>query len=168
MSGIWNSGLEYGKGQFRFYNGFDKWMEPFPDEDRETYPEMFRLPKGVYETKLTPPLGIAFIEREGGGVMVEYLVEGGAAERQGIIAPEDRLIAVTAVKVIGAKWERRLIPCVKWTFEMVVGAIGSNEKRWGCDNVILQFARPNDGADDAEIASYLEFFEPPSDSPWRS
>ena len=36
---------------------------PFPAEDRETYPEMFALPKGVREVSLPKPLGIAFEER---------------------------------------------------------------------------------------------------------
>ena len=35
-------------------------MSPFPAEDRETYPEMFALPKGV---SLPKPLGIAFEEK---------------------------------------------------------------------------------------------------------
>lgn len=167
MSGIWNSGLEFGKGQFRFYDGFDKWMEPFPDADREAYPSMFRLPAGVYETKLTAPLGIAFEERKEGGVVVDYLVEGGAAELQKTIQPGDVLIGVSAVKVIGAKWERRLVPCYKWPLETVVGAIGSNQRKWGCQDVILQFMRKSEGADDAAVVAHLDFFEPPLDSPWK-
>ena len=44
-------------------------------ESAPRYPEMFSLPKGVYETKLPKPLGIAFEEREPGkGVVVDYLV----------------------------------------------------------------------------------------------
>jgi hypothetical protein len=167
MSGVWNSGLDFGKGQFRFYEGFDKWMEPFPKEDREAYPSMFRLPTGVYETKLTAPLGIAFEERNEGGVVVDYLVEGGSAELQGTIQPGDVLVGVSAVKVIGAKWERRLVPCHKWPLETVVGAIGSNQKKWGCQDVILQFTRKSDAADDEAVAAHLEFFEPPLDSPWK-
>ena len=111
QTGMWNSGLEYGKGLFTRYSGFDAWMAPFPDEDREQYPEMFNLPKGVYEVAIERPLGIAFEEVEPGrGVLVEYLVEGSNAERSGAIKPGDILIATTAVKVIGAKWEVRLIP----------------------------------------------------------
>ena len=50
----------FGKGPFKYYNNFDAFMAPFPDEDREMYPEMFSLPKGVYEISLPKPLGIAF------------------------------------------------------------------------------------------------------------
>ena len=52
QEGMWNSGLDYGKGLFRFYVGFDEFMKPFPDEDREEYPEMFKLPDGCYEVSL--------------------------------------------------------------------------------------------------------------------
>lgn len=168
MSGMWNSGLEYGKGLFTKYVGFDEWMKPFPDEDREAYPEMFALPEGVYEVALERPLGIAFEEVEQGGrkgVVVTELVEGGNAEKQGSIAPDDVLIATTAVKVIGAKWERRLIPARELDFDTIMGAIGSNEARWQCPDVIMQFARPS--ADALKVKAFLEFFEPPLDSPWR-
>ena len=165
QEGMWNSGLDYGKGLFRFYVGFDEFMKPFPDEDREEYPEMFKLPDGCYEVSLQKPMGIAFEEIEAGrGVVVEYLVEGSNSERQGIIKPGDVLIAATAIKVIGAKWERRLIPCRQLDFDTIMGAIGSNEVRWGCKDVILQFARPE--ADDDKVKEHLEFFTPPSDSPW--
>ena len=111
ITGMWNSGLEYGKGLFTRYSGFDAWMAPFPDEDRELYPEMFNLPDGVYEVAIQRPLGIAFEEVEPGrGVLVDYLVEGSNADALGVIKPGDVLIATTAVKVIGAKWEVRLIP----------------------------------------------------------
>ena len=53
----------FGKGPFKYYNNFDAFMSPFPAEDRETYPEMFALPKGVREVSLPKPLGIAFEER---------------------------------------------------------------------------------------------------------
>jgi len=104
----WNAGNNFGKGTFRFYTGFDKWMEPFPDEDKAKFPEMFSFPKGVYEVKMKTPLGIVFEEIEvGRGVYVQDLVEGGKAERMGIIQPGDVLVGVTAIKVVGAKWERR-------------------------------------------------------------
>ena len=106
-------------------------MAPFPDEDRELYPEMFRLPDGVFETALPKPLGIAFEELAPGcGVVVTELVDGGNAARQGDISPGDVLIGVTAVKVIGAKWERRLIPVRTLDFDTIMGAIGSNEAKW--------------------------------------
>jgi len=94
------------------------------------------------------------------------LVEGGAAERQGKIQKGDILVGVTAVKVIGAKWERRLLPARPFDFDTVVGAISSNDMKWGCDDVILMFERP-DEADSAKTDDFMLFFNPPGDSPWR-
>ena len=73
-------------------------MKPFPAEDRELYPDMFRIPDGVFEVRMAKPLGIVFEELEagGGGVYVAGLVEGGNAEAQGIIQEGDKLIGVTA------------------------------------------------------------------------
>lgn len=69
---MWNAGLSFGKGTFKFYRNFDDWMKVFPDEDREAYPEVFNVPKGVYEVSLTKPLGIVFEEIEvGKGVYVQ-------------------------------------------------------------------------------------------------
>lgn len=136
--GMWSNGNNFGKGTFRFYKNFDSWMGVFPKEDREAFPELFTLPKGTYEVSMTKPLGIVFEEIEiGKGVYVQELVEGGAAERQGNIKPGDILIGVTAIKIVGAKWERRLLPARPFDFDTVVGAIGSNEPKWGCEDVIL-------------------------------
>merc|ERR1712038_1750247 len=116
--GMWNNGLNFGKGTFKFYRSFDSWMSPFPDEDREAYPEVFTLPKGVYEVSMTKPLGIIFEEIEvGKGVYVKDLVEGGTAERMGRIQEFDVLVGITAIKVVGAKWERRLIPAKDLSFD---------------------------------------------------
>lgn len=142
-------------------------MEPFPDEDRELYPAMFKLPKGVYEVSLRRPCGILFEEIEvNRGVYVQDLVEGGAAARQGVIQPGDVLIGLTAIQISGAKWERRMIPAKKFGFDLVVSAIGSNEPKWGCDDVILMVERPEE-IDREEVDSFLEFFEPPTDTPWK-
>jgi hypothetical protein len=166
-SGLWNSGLNFGKGEFRFYRGFDDFMSPFPQEDRALYPEVFTLPQGVYEVGLAKPLGIIFEEIDvGKGVHVQDLVEGGNAERQGVIQKGDVLVGITATKIVGAKWERRLIPARKFDFDTVVGAIMSNEPKWGCDNVILMFERPGE-ADSQKTNTFLEFFEPPFDNPWK-
>jgi hypothetical protein len=147
--------------------GLNKYMEPFPDEDRETYPEMFKLPKGVYEVPLAKPCGIIFEEIEPNkGVYVADLVEGGNAERQGVLQKGDILVGVTAIRVAGAKWERRLLPCRYFGFDMAVGAIGSNDQKWGCQNVILMVERPGE-ADSEEVDKFLEFFEPPADTPWK-
>lgn len=116
---------------------------------------------------MTKPLGIIFEEIEAGkGVFVQELVEGGLAERQGRVQPGDVLVGVTAVKIVGAKWERRLIPARTFDFDTVVGAIGSNEAKWGCNDVILMFERPGE-ADSAAVDTFLEFFEPPFDNPWK-
>mmetsp|Transcript_2418 Transcript_2418/g.3716 ORF Transcript_2418/g.3716 Transcript_2418/m.3716 type:complete len:212 (+) Transcript_2418:87-722(+) len=169
VAGMWNSGNSYGKGAFRFYKRFDDWMSPFPEEDRELYPELFNFPKGVYEVSMLKPLGIIFEEIEiGKGVYVQELVEGGNADRMGAIQPNDVLVGVTAIKVVGAKWERRLIPAKDLSFDTVVGAIGSNERKWGCEDVVLQFMRPDEVEDMAKVEEFLSFFNPPGDSPWRT
>ena len=142
-------------------------MSPFSDEDKVDFPELFRLPKGVYEVSMLKPLGIVFEEIEvGKGVYVQDLVEGGNAELMGQIQQGDILIGVTAIKVVGAKWERRLIPAKDLSFDTVVGAISSNEPKWGCEDVVLQFMRP-DEVDEEELQDHLDFFNPPGDSPWR-
>lgn len=169
VRGMWNNGNNYGKGQFRFYKSFEDWMSPFPEEDRELYPEIFTLPTGVYEVSMQKPLGIVFEEMEiGKGVYVMDLVEGGNADREGKIQKGDVLIGVTAVKVVGAKWERRLLPAKDLSFDTVVNAIGSNESKWGCEDVVLQFMRPNEIIDEDRLAEHLSFFNPPGDSAWRT
>eukprot|EP00549_Striatella_unipunctata_P013340 CAMPEP_0118705270 /NCGR_PEP_ID=MMETSP0800-20121206/19774_1 /TAXON_ID=210618 ORGANISM="Striatella unipunctata, Strain CCMP2910" /NCGR_SAMPLE_ID=MMETSP0800 /ASSEMBLY_ACC=CAM_ASM_000638 /LENGTH=222 /DNA_ID=CAMNT_0006607405 /DNA_START=23 /DNA_END=691 /DNA_ORIENTATION=+ len=166
VEGMWTSGLSYGKGPFRFYRDFEDWMKPFPPEDRDAYPEVFNLPEHTYEVSLNKPLGIVFEELDSGrGVVVIDLVEGGNAAMQGMVKVGDRLTAMTAVKIIGAKWERRLIPALDFDFDTVVGAIGSNDPKWGCEDCVLQLARPE--ADEAKIRQFMEFFNPPGDSPWR-
>ena len=83
-----------------FYEGFDKWAAEYPQEDRDTYPELFKLPDNCYEVILDKPLGIAFEEvQPGQGVVVDYLVEGSNAAQCGRIQPGDILVAVTAYKV---------------------------------------------------------------------
>ena len=167
VNGIWNTGNDFGKGKFRFYEGLDSYMKPFPDEDRELYPEMFKLPKGVYEVSLAKPCGILFEEIEPNrGVFIQDLVEGGNAERQGILQKDDLLVGVTAIQISGAKWERRLIPARNFGFDLVVDAIGSNEEKWGCNDVILMVERPGE-ANREEVEKFLQFFEPPPDTPWK-
>jgi len=158
----------YGKGPFAFYNDFDSFMSPFPEEDRQEYPEMFRLPEGVYEVALPRPLGIAFEEVEPGrGVLVDFVVEGSNAEKSGVVQPGDILIAVTACKVFGARYERKLLPAVGMDFDTIMAAIGSNEARWKCKDVVLQFMKP-DVADKAAVEEYLKFYEIPFDHVFRT
>ncbi|KAL3787153.1 hypothetical protein ACHAW5_004723 [Stephanodiscus triporus] len=167
VNGIWNTGNDFGKGKFRFYDGLDSYMKPFPDEDRQLYPEMFRLPKGVYEVRLSRPCGIVFEEIEPNrGVYVQDLVEGGNAANEGTLKEGDVLVGVTAIQISGAKWERRLIPARRFGFDLAVNAIGSNEEKWGCNDVILLVERPGE-ADGIEVDRFLEFFEPPADTPWK-
>jgi PDZ domain len=164
---MWNRGLNFGKGQFKFYDGFEKWMSVFPEEDRLAYPEVFAYPPGVYEVKLNKPLGIVFEEIEQrSGVYVKSLVDGGNAAKNGIIQSGDVLIGITAVKVVGAKYERRLIPARKFDFDTMVGAISSNDARYGCDDVILAFERPGVAVSE-DVDTFMAFFEPPFDNPWK-
>lgn len=142
-------------------------MKPFPDEDRKLYPDMFRLPKGAYEVRLPRPCGIMFEEIEPNrGVYVQGLVEGGNASKEGTLREGDILVGVTAIQISGAKWERRLIPARKFGFDLAVDAIGSNEEKWGCSDVILLVERPGEAIRD-EVDKFLEFFEPPPDTPWK-
>uniref|UniRef100_A0A7S4J7N9 PDZ domain-containing protein n=1 Tax=Prymnesium polylepis TaxID=72548 RepID=A0A7S4J7N9_9EUKA len=162
-----------------FYEGFDAWAAEYPEEDRVTYPSLFKLPDNCYEVILEKPLGIAFIENNDGGVMVDYLVDGGNAAASGAIASGDTLLAVTACLAIGPKFERKLIPSRYIDFDTIMGAIGSNEPRFHKkrkNDVILQFARPgapyeNDGdpfeGGNRGVTDYLKSLEFPVDSPWR-
>ena len=164
---MWNRGLSFGKGQFKFYSGFDEWMRVFPKEDRQAYPELFNFPSGVYEVELQKPLGIIFEEIELGRCLrVQDLVDGGNAAAQGVVEKDDVLVGITATKVVGAKYERRLIPCRGFSFDTMIGAIESNQPRFGCDTVILVFERPSQ-ASQAQTDDFMAFFEPPFDNPWK-
>ena len=107
---------------------------------------------------LPKPLGIAFEERElNSGVLVNYLVEGGNAAASGKIQPGDILILVTAIKVFGPRWERKLLPAIDMPFDVVMGAIGSNEPRYQVNqakDVVMQFMRPGE-ADEAKVRKLL-------------
>ena len=124
-----------------FYAGFDAWAAEYPQEDRDAYPELFKLPKDCYEVILEKPLGIAFEENEDGGVVVDYLVEGSNAEKDGTIKPGDVLLATTAAMSIGPKFERKLIPSRYLDFDTIMGATGSNAPKFHkkrLNDVILQ------------------------------
>lgn len=161
---LWNAGLNFGKGQFKFYSSFEEWMKPFPEQDRAEFPEIFNLPMGVYEVILRKPLGIVFEEIESGrGLYVKELVKDGYAALDGRVQPNDVLVGITAVKIVGAKFERRLIPCRSFDFDTLVGALSSNEPKWG---FVLLLERPEE-ANSEDVQSFMQFFEPPFDNPWK-
>mmetsp|Transcript_13835 Transcript_13835/g.31718 ORF Transcript_13835/g.31718 Transcript_13835/m.31718 type:complete len:215 (-) Transcript_13835:16-660(-) len=171
--------MEFGKGFGSYYSGWDNLCKEYPEIDRTTYPALFRLPDQCYEVELDKPLGIAFEEGDNGGVVVDFLVEGGNAEQSGAIKPGDVLLATTACMGRDGTFERKLIPSRYLDFDTIMGAIGSNEAKFSkkrTNDVILQFARP--GApyeDDGDpyaggsrgIKSYMKSLEFPVDSPWR-
>jgi hypothetical protein len=53
-----------------------------------------------------------------------------------------------------------MLPARKFDFDTAVGAIGSNERKWNCDDVVLMLERPSEADSDA-VDAFLEFFEPP-------
>lgn len=171
--------MEFGKGFGSYYSGWSDWVSEYPQADRDAYPALFELPSNCYEICLMKPLGIAFEETgDKGGVVVDYLVEGGNADKSGVIKPGDVLLATTACMGRDGKFERKLIPSRYESFETIMGAIGSNEPKFNKarkNDVILQFARPsapydNDGdpydGGTRGINDYLDSLKFPSDSPW--
>jgi hypothetical protein len=148
-------------------------MSAFPDEDREEYPEMFKLPDGVYEVTIDKPLGIAFEERVAGmpnGLVVEYLVEGSNSEATGVIQPGDVLVAATAAKEFGPRWERKMLPTLDMEFDIIMAAIGSNTPRYHprkANDVVCMFMRPEE-ADEDKVREFLKFFIIPSDHVFRT
>ena len=161
----------FGKGPFKYYSDFNSFMAAFEDEeDRAAYPEMFALPPGVYEVETPRPLGIAFEEIVGGqpkGIKVDYLVDDGNAAQAGKIQPGDILLATTACKEIGPRYERKLLPCIDMEFDIIMGAIGSNEARYRCNGVVMMFMRPAE-ADEPKVREWLKFFDIPSDHVFRT
>jgi len=170
--------MEFGKGFGHYYSGWEDWIKEYPQEDRDAYPALFSLPNDCYEICLDKPLGIAFIENDDAGVKVDYLVEGGNADKSGVIKPGDVLLAATGAMGRDGKFERKLIPSRYESFDTIMGAIGSNAPKFHKqrrNDVILQFARPsapyeNDGdpydGGSRGIKDYLESIKFPSDSPW--
>lgn len=53
-----------------------------------------------------------------------------------------------------------MIPARKFDFDTTVGAIGSNEPKWTCNDVVLMFERPGECVKE-EVDAFMEFFEPP-------
>ena len=123
------------------------------------------LPENVYEVLLERPLGIGF-EEDGpiygkNGVSVTSIVEDSNAAKgqqvmmnidgsnvavDGKVEVGDKLVGVTAIQFVGAKWERKMFDCSKWDFETVVEAIGSNEEKFVSNFCILKLKRPTSSA----------------------
>ena len=61
---------------------------------------------------------------------VDYLVEGGNAERSGAIKPGDVLLATTACMGRDGTFERKVIPSRYLDFDTIMSAIGSNEPKF--------------------------------------
>ncbi|KAJ1430442.1 hypothetical protein B484DRAFT_50945 [Ochromonadaceae sp. CCMP2298] len=45
-----------------YYRGFEKWCSAYAEQTRIDFPDVFRLPEGVYEVEIARPLGIVFEE----------------------------------------------------------------------------------------------------------
>ena len=108
VPGLWNGGNQFGKGDFKFYRSFDSFTRTFTEEDRQEFKDVLTIPTGMYEVSMTrsAPLGIIFEEIEAGeGCFVQDIVEGGMADVQGRIKIGDILVGVTAIKVVGGKFE---------------------------------------------------------------
>ena len=140
----WSTGrsrvvMEFGEGFYRGYN--------YPAPNGPTEFGIRTLADDVFEVSLQRPLGLALEENEWKkGVTVIEVLEGSNAAKSPVpIQPGDSLVGTTAVILQGSKFERRMLDCRTWDYDRVISAIGSNEERFGCDDVVLQFQR--DGSD---------------------
>mmetsp|Transcript_12588 Transcript_12588/g.27950 ORF Transcript_12588/g.27950 Transcript_12588/m.27950 type:complete len:221 (+) Transcript_12588:129-791(+) len=127
-----------------YYRGFEKWCSAYAEQTRIDFPDVFRLPEGVYEVEIARPLGIVFEEvaaDEPRGVKVCELVPGGNAEACGLVGVGDLLIAATGTRQIGAKFERQLIQTDVLDYDTIISCIGSNIEKYGCSGPILQFLK---------------------------
>ena len=126
------------------YKGFSKWCDAFGQDQKEKYPEYFKLPEGVYEILIEGPLGIVFeeVEVDGNkGVFVAEVLEGGNAAKSGVNVG-DKLLATTAVIVRGAKFERPLLQADIMDYDSIISAVLSNfEAKFRFDHAILQFLK---------------------------
>ena len=108
---------------------------------------------GEYTVRLGKPLGIVFEEAEVGkpmGVRVADLVAGGTADLNGRVCVGDELVSTSAIifrdRGVGGgytKFERQMVTVTKMEFDGVMSAIGSNDGRFGCIDVVLKL-RPTD------------------------
>ena len=116
--------------------------------------QLLAVAAATYTVRLPKPLGIQFEENVPGqprGVSVAGLVPGGNAERDGRVLVGDTLVRVSAVSFGGqsalltlgtgqqyTSFQRDLIPATKLNFDTIMGAIGSNEGRYGYTDVVME------------------------------
>lgn len=124
----------------------------------------------TYTVRLVKPLGIQFEENTPGeaeGVTVAGLVEGGNAELDGRVCVGDTLVKVSAVQFAGqsalvslgggqqfTSFTRELIPCTNMDFDTIMGAIGSNEGRYGYTDVVLELRKTDNSIPRAPSKDY--------------
>lgn len=128
-----------------FYMGYNYAAQYGPQRVLDGCSGLNELPETWYELALERPLGIRFEENGGGGrrgVTVIGLVDGSNAAKSGAVSVGDKLVGVTAIKVVGALYERTMFDARKWDYDTVVDAVGSNEAKFKCEDVLLQFDRP--------------------------
>ena len=84
------------------------------------------------------------------GVRVADLVAGGNADLNGRVCVGDELVSTSAVifsdRGLGGgytKFERQMVTVTKMAFDGIMSAIGSNDGRFGCVDVVLKL-RPTD------------------------
>jgi ferredoxin len=113
-----------------------------------------------YSVTLKRPLGITFAERVkggSGGVFVEEVGAGSNAQKAGVMAG-DVLVRCSAVVLKTGKegafanegygatpftnFERIEFECADQSFDNIMGAISSNNPRWGITDVTLELMRP--------------------------
>ena len=74
------------------------------------------------------------------GVKVLELVEGGNAQKSGAVQAEDLLVGVSAVRFVGAKFERN-VRRDEDGLRHGGRRHRENEEKWNCNEVFLQFKR---------------------------
>ncbi|MEW5302274.1 MAG: hypothetical protein WDW36_005075 [Sanguina aurantia] len=118
------------------------------------------LPPGAkVKVVLRQPVGIVFAQKKATGpVIIDELVAGGAAALSGKLAVGDILINCSAVVLKTGmegkyeatgygdtpfnNWDTINFPCEGQDFKSVMGALKSNNPRWGIFNVTMEFKKP--------------------------
>ncbi|CAG9466788.1 unnamed protein product [Pedinophyceae sp. YPF-701] len=140
--------------------------QPIIDAPREGEDLKEPLPAGLISAQVRKPLGIVLGERgRGGEVFVEEITPGGNAEKNGVLKEGDVLVRVSAtiLKKDGdptleegygvrpyTNWQRVMFDCRGVDFNTVMSAIGSNNERWGINDVYMEVVRGSAGAEKKE------------------